>query len=219
MPRRTNLPASASVATRDADGKLFAPSAARNVEAVTQLLTRIAPPTGTALEIASGTGQHVVHYAAALPAMTWQPTEIDATRRASIAAYLAEAALPNIAAPIALDATASGWGTNHGGQNLITLCNLLHLISTPEAQTLAAEAATALAPNGVLMIYGPFKRGEAFISDGDQTFDASLRAQDPEIGYKSDAAVIQWGVDTGLVSRPAQDMPANNLALIWQKPA
>ncbi len=216
MPRRLNLPDSASVATPAPDGKLFAPSAARNVEAITALLTELAP-TGQALEIASGTGQHIVHFAAALPQVTWQPTEIDATRRTSIAAYLAETTPPNVKAPIALDATASGWGTDHEGQNLITLSNLLHLVSEDEARTLVTEAAAALAPNGLLMIYGPFKRGDTLVSEGDKTFDSSLRAQDPEIGYKSDATVIAWGKAAGLTPLKTRDMPANNLALIWQK--
>lgn len=216
MPRRLNLPDSASVATPDAGGKLFAPSAARNVDAITTLLTELAPQ-GPALEIASGTGQHVVHFAAALPDVTWQPTEIDPTRRASIAAYVSETKPPNVKAPIELDATAAGWGVAHAGQNLITLANLLHLVSAEEAHTLVAEAAQALAPNGLLMIYGPFKRGETLISEGDASFDASLRAQDPEIGYKSDATVIAWGVAAGLTAQTPREMPANNLALIWQK--
>ncbi|MGR3635343.1 MAG: DUF938 domain-containing protein [Shimia sp.] len=219
MPRRLNLPDSASVATPDEGGKLFAPSAARNVDAITNLLTEIAPPTGHALEIASGTGQHVVHFAAVLSGLDWQPTEIDASRRASIAAHLAEANLPNVAAPIPLDATAAGWGGRHAGKNLITLSNLLHLVSASEAQTLVTEAAQALAPGGILVIYGPFKRGEALISEGDKSFDDSLRAQDPEIGYKPDATVLEWGKAAGLIPRTPREMPANNLALIWQKPA
>ncbi|KPA23720.1 hypothetical protein shim_00470 [Shimia sp. SK013] len=219
MPRRLNLPDSASVATPHEGGKLFAPSAARNVDAITNLLTEIAPPTGHALEIASGTGQHVVHFAAVLSGLTWQPTEIDATRRASITAHLAEANLPNISTPIPLDATASDWGAHHAGKNLITLSNLLHLVSATEAQTLIAEAAEALVPDGVLMIYGPFKRGETLVSDGDKSFDDSLRAQDPEIGYKSDQMVLNWGKTAGLIPLVPREMPANNLALIWQKPA
>lgn len=218
MPRRLNLPDSASFATPEPDGKLFAPSAARNVEAITALLTEL-NPTGQALEIASGTGQHVVHFAAALPEVHWQPTEIDPARRASIAAYLAEANLPNIAAPITLDATAPDWGADHAGKNLITLCNLLHLISAEEARTLVTEAAQALAADGLLMIYGPFKRGDRLISEGDVNFDTSLRTQDPDIGYKSDATVIAWGEAAGLTVLPPREMPANNLALLWRKPA
>ncbi|SFK96621.1 DUF938 domain-containing protein [Shimia haliotis] len=218
MPRRLNLPDSASVATPAPDGKLFAPSAARNVGAIAALLKNLAP-VGNALEIASGTGQHVVHFAQTLPQVTWQPTEIDPIRRASIAAYLVEADLPNVLPPVELDATAAGWGVLHKGQNLITLCNLLHLVSEDEARTLVSEAAQALAPDGLLMIYGPFKRGDVLVSDGDKSFDDSLRAQDPEIGYKSDATVVEWGESFGLTSLNLHEMPANNLALLWQKPS
>ncbi|TCL00386.1 uncharacterized protein DUF938 [Shimia isoporae] len=218
MPRRLNLPDSASVATPEEDGKLFAPSAARNVDAITALLSEIAPAQGNALEIASGTGQHVVHFAKTLPDIDWQPTEVDPSRRASISAYLAEANLPNVSAPIELDATASDWGIKHAGQDLITLCNLLHLVSETEAKTLVAEAASALAPGGLLMIYGPFKRGDTLTSDGDLSFDESLRAQDPEIGYKSDETVQRWGETAGLTRLPPREMPANNLALLWRKP-
>lgn len=218
MPRRLNLPDSASFATPESDGKLFAPSAARNVEAITALLTDFAPQ-GNALEIASGTGQHVVHFAKDLPQVTWQPTEIDPARRTSITAYLAETNPPNVKPPIELDATAAGWGTKHAGQNLITLANLLHLISEDEARTLITEAAQALAPEGLLIVYGPFKRGEQLISEGDISFDNSLRTQDSEIGYKSDATVIAWGETAGLTPLPPREMPANNLALLWQKPA
>ncbi|WP_299424876.1 DUF938 domain-containing protein [uncultured Shimia sp.] len=219
MPRRLNLPDSASVATPDSGGKLFAPSAARNSEPLTQALTPFVPPSGRALEIASGTGQHVVAYAQAFPGTQWQPTEVDPNRITSIAAYLAEAALSNVQAPILLDATAPGWSLHTGPVDLILLSNLLHLISQPEAEVLISEAAQALAPGGCLAIYGPFTRDGTLVSDGDVQFDASLRAQDPELGYKSDTAIRDFGVSRGLKSRDTIEMPANNLLLTWHAPA
>ena len=213
MPVRS-VPGSASVATPEG-GKLFAPSAASNRTALVDLLGRVAPPQGQALEIASGTGQHVVGYACRLPGLIWQPTEVDAARRASIDAYAREAGLDNILTARALDATSPGWGRQlNGSQDLIVLSNLLHLISASEARILISEAATALAANGRLVIYGPFMRGSALISDGDRAFNASLTAHDPETGYKDDLETIGWLQDAGLDVLETAEMPANNLALI-----
>ncbi|KIC22853.1 MULTISPECIES: DUF938 domain-containing protein [unclassified Leisingera] len=217
MPVRS-VPGTASVAEPQG-GKLFAPSAARNAGAICDLLAKVAPPQGRALEIASGTGQHVIEYAARLPGLTWQPTEVDATRRASIQAYAEEAGLPKIAPPIELDATAPGWCADHAGQDLIVLVNLLHLISESEARTLIQEAAAALAPSGRFVIYGPFMRGGNLISEGDRAFHAAITAHDPETGYKDDAEVIRWLQAAGLELVQTVDMPANNLALVSEKRA
>lgn len=199
--------------------KLFAPSAERNTGPLCDLLDQVAPSEGRALEIASGTGQHVVAFAARLPGLTWQPTEPDAARRASIAAYVTESGLANIAPPIALDATAPGWGAAHAGQALIFLANLLHLIPMPRAETLIAEAARALAPKGRLVIYGPFMRAGELTSEGDRRFHAALAAEDPSIGYKDDFDVMDLMQGSGLDMVQVIEMPANNLALVAEKPA
>lgn len=218
MPKREKLPETASVATGSDGGKLFAPSAARNAEAIVALAADRAPEAGRALEIASGTGQHVVALAAALPGLQWQPSEVDASRRSSIDAHVAEAGLTNVAPAMALDATAPGWGAAQGGQDFICLANLLHLISENEARVLVTEAAEALAPGGVLMIYGPFMRDDELVSEGDRSFHASLRAADPEIGYKSDFDVLEWGQAAWLDYLDMVEMPANNLSILWRKP-
>lgn len=220
MSRRLSLPDTASVATPEENGRLFAPSAARNAEAITALVMDIAPTKdGQALELASGTGQHIVALAAALPHLHWQPSDVDPLRRDSINAYARQADLTNIASAANLDATATGWGGNHCNQSFILLVNLLHLVSTPEARTLIAEAAIALAPNGKVMIYGPFMRDQELISEGDASFHASLQTQDPEIGYKSDFDIVEWGQNAGLDFVDMIEMPANNLAIIFRKPA
>ncbi len=215
MPVRS-VPGTASVATPEG-GKLYAPSAARNVSALCDLLAQVAPVQGHALEIASGTGQHIVGYATRLPGLTWQPTEVDATRRASIDTYVREAGLSNVLAAQELDATASGWGRHHHGQDLIVLSNLLHLISESEARTLISESAAALSPGGQLVIYGPFMRGDELTSDSDVTFHASLRAHDPETGYKDDFDTMDWLQEAGMDMVDVVEMPANNLALISKK--
>ena len=216
MPVRS-VPGIASVATPEG-GKLYAPSAARNKGALCDLLAQVAPTQGPALEIASGTGQHVVDYAARLPGLIWQPTEVDAVRRASIDAYVNEAGLNNVLTARALDATSSGWGTDlDQQQDLIVLSNLLHLISEKEARILISEAATALALDGRLVIYGPFMRDGTLISAGDAAFHASLTTHDPETGYKDDREVIGWLQAAGLDLVKTVEMPANNLALITKK--
>ncbi|TCM85768.1 DUF938 domain-containing protein [Rhodovulum steppense] len=218
MSRRLSLPDSASVAQPGADGRMHAPSAARNAAAICAVIAARAPQTGRALEIASGTGEHAVRIAAELPGLDWQPTEIDPARRGSIDAWAAHMGLANIRPAIALDACAPGWGGAHRGQDLIFASNILHLVSQTEAETLVREAGAALAPGGVLMIYGPFRRDEGFASAGDAAFHASLVAQDPAIGYKGVGEVADWMRAAGLYVEPPVEMPANNLTLIAARP-
>ena len=218
MTARRTLPPTASVAQAGDGAKLHAPSAERNAGPITDALADIAPAAGSALELASGTGQHVVAFARAMPGLDWQPTEIDPVRRASIDAHAAEAGLGNLRAALALDATARGWGARHGGQAMVVLVNLLHLIGTPEARTLIEEAAQALMPGGYLALYGPFLRDGKATSEGDARFDASLRAQDLGIGYKDLAEVTRWLNAAGLTAPERRDMPANNLLLVARRP-
>ncbi|WP_414898343.1 DUF938 domain-containing protein [Rhodovulum sp. YEN HP10] len=218
MPRRLDLPDSASAATPGTDGRLSAPSARRNAEAICAVLERVAPARGRALELASGTGEHAVRLAARLPGLIWQPTEIDPWRRASIDAWAADAARPNLRPALELDACQPGWGAARAGQDLIFASNILHLVSDAEARTLIEEAARALAPGGVLALYGPFLRDDGFASPGDAAFHASLIAQDPDIGYKPVAWIAARGGAAGLTLEAQISMPANNLTIIFRQP-
>lgn len=217
MNRKLSLPDSPNMDAPAADGRLFAPSAQRNLPHIIDLVRHHAPATGKALEIASGTGEHVTALAAALPDLIWQPSDPDADRRRSINAH--GAGQSNLSKAIALNATAKGWSADHGGQDLILLVNLLHLISTPEAKQLIAETAQALAPGGVFILYGPFLRDGEATSEGDQRFHASLQAQDPEIGYKDDWDIIDWLQGNWLELVQVVEMPANNLCFIARRPA
>ena len=211
------LPSTASVAEDAGDGKLFAPAAARNAEALTALLARHAPRRGQALEIASGTGQHICAFGKALPGIVWQPSDLDPARLRSVDAHVREAGLENLRPAVALDACAPGWAARHGPFNLIVLINLLHLVSAAKARTLVEEAAAALHPGGQFIFYGPFARDGRLTSDGDRRFDAQLRAADPEIGYKDTAEVCDWIAAAGLACAAPLEMPANNLAFICRK--
>jgi SAM-dependent methyltransferase len=201
------------------DGRRVAPSASRNAEAIRAVLLAVAPATGRALELASGTGQHAALLAQALPGLDWQPTDRDPGNLASIDAWAAWSGAANLRRARVLDAGAPGWGAAEEPCALVQAVNLLHLVPGAVEQAVVAEAAQALAPGGLLAIYGPFLRGGRTTSDGDAAFDALLRAQDPAIGYK-DAAVVQgWMAAAGLIPRAPVAMPANNLVLLADKAA
>jgi hypothetical protein len=213
-----NPPPNASIATKtEGSKKLFAPSAESNAPAICNVLKSIALRQGNALELASGTGQHIVILAKAMPNIQWQPTEVDPDRIASIQAYIDESNCSNISNPLLLNATQSSWSTKLYPMDLISLSNLLHLISISEAETLIAEAATALSQGGRLFLYGPFKRSGKLISQGDIEFDKGIRASAPDTGYKDDQWVISQVTQNGLALAQTIEMPANNLALVFQK--
>ncbi|KIN60034.1 generic methyltransferase [Sulfitobacter noctilucae] len=212
------LPPSASVAEPREGGKLFAPAAARNAQAIAEFLRDHAPASGKALEIASGTGQHITHFASSLPGLVWQPTDIEPARLRSIDAHVAEAGVRNVAPAALLDAAQKGWAAKHGEHDLVLVVNLLHLIPTRSVVALLDEAAQAVAPGGCLVIYGPFKRDGVLTSAGDVRFDSELRSADPEIGYKDTAEMRSWLDAAGLIVDVPAEMPANNLIFFARKP-
>ena len=218
MSHRLNLPNTASVATYESDGRLNAPSAVRNAEPIVALVQKTAIKSGNALEIASGTGQHIVKLASALPHLNWQPSDVDEARIKSIRCWSDDKHLTNLKPPCLLDATAEGWAAEHHGQDLILLVNLLHLISGKETKILVKEVFKALASNGLSIIYGPFMRSGKLISKSDMEFHHSLINTDPDLGYKNDLYMLNLFGEVGLVHLNTEKMPANNLAFILQKP-
>lgn len=210
-------PKTASIIVGQEGAQLFAPSAARNCDVLAGLVSQVAPRTGRALEIASGTGQHVVAFADVCPSLQWQPTDVTPDRIASIDAYAQASGAKNIAPAQILDAAQSGWSANSDSFQFVFLANLLHLISTSEARTLISESAEVLAIGGTLLIYGPFKRDGQLTSPGDQRFHESLVAEDPDIGYKDVFDVVDWARLCDLVHIKTHEMPANNLALEFRK--
>ena len=217
MAHRKNLPATACVANVEADGRLNAPSAVRNAEPIVELVRKTVIKSGNALEIASGTGQHVVRLASALPHLNWQPSDVDEARIKSIRSWSNDRHLINLKPPCLLDATTEGWAAQHHGQDFILLVNLLHLISTKETKILVKEMSKALASNGLSIIYGPFMRSGKLISKNDMEFHHSLINTDPDLGYKNDVDMLSLFGEEGLVHLSTEKMPANNLAFILQK--
>lgn len=195
------------------DARRTAPAAERNLAPILGSLARHAPSAGRALEIASGSGQQIVQFAARHSGLMWQASDANPDNLASISAWVSEASAPNLLPPIVLDASKPGWGTAQAGLSLVLMVNLLHLISSRAAETVLQQAATALLPTGGLMIYGPFLRDGVATSDGDVAFDAQLRSQDPMTGYK-DLAWVTAQLNAHGFKVTVEEMPANNLMLI-----
>ena len=217
MVYRTKLPDTASVAVSQGNGRLFAPSAERNSAPIVNLIKRIAPEPGYALEIASGTGQHIVQLALSLPNIIWSPSDVEGERLKSISAWVESENLLNIKPPMYLDATETGWAKSLPKSNFILLVNLLHLISWDETETLISELSIALKTKGIALVYGPFMRNGQLISEGDKNFHTSLIQTDPDIGYKNDLEMLTLFSNSGLVHLETVEMPANNAAFVLQK--
>lgn len=196
------------------DGRRTAPAALRNTAPLIEALRDRLPPRGRVLEVASGTGQHAAAFAAAFPTLNWLPSDVDPGQRESIAAWRRESGLENLAEPLALD-IAQPWPIGEGQVEAVLTINLIHLVPWHFVPRLLDEAVAALSDEGRMLIYGPFLRGDAYASEGDRAFDASLKSRDPEIGYKSVEALSEAAVSAGLTPVATDPMPANNLLLTY----
>ena len=217
MVYRTKLPDMASVANSQGDARLYAPSADRNSVPIVKAIQKIAPKSGQALEIASGTGQHIVKLASSFPNLSWLPSEVDEERLKSISTWIAIENLSNVKPPLYLDATENGWAKSLPHFDFILLVNLLHLISWNETEILITELSKILQKNATALIYGPFMRSGVLISAGDQNFHNSLTQTDPDIGYKNDLDMLKLFSNSGLLHSATVEMPANNLAFVLKK--
>ncbi len=198
----------------------FSPAAERNKQAILERLQALLPTQGRALEIASGPGQHVVWFAEHLPGWHWQPTENDPLLVAAVNARVQIAGLQNQVQPAhALDVTRSPWPLAAPGQTFdaIFCANLLHIAPWAACTGLMQGAAQCLAPGGVLITYGPYLEQDVPTSPGNRSFDASLRASDPQWGLRQLDAVAQQAQAVGLYLRERHAMPANNLLLAWTR--
>lgn len=201
------------------DARLDAPATRRNQAPILAALTPyLDGRTGDVLEIGSGTGQHVAAFAQAFPNLTWWPTDPDTRNCESIDAWRAHANTGNVQPPMELDAT-TDWplgspGLPPAGPLTAIVCiNVLHIAPWAVAKGLFAGARRHLAPNGILYLYGPYKRNGAHNSEGNVAFDASLRAQNPAWGIRDTVEITALAAKTGLKLVEAIEMPANNLSL------
>jgi cyclopropane fatty-acyl-phospholipid synthase-like methyltransferase len=199
----------------------------RNREPILGVLRKVFADRRRVLEIGSGTGQHAVHFAAALPWLSWQCTDRSG-QLAGIRAWLGEAGLSNTPPPLALD-VAQDWRTaltstlsrererGRGGFDAAFSANTLHIMAWPEVQALFAGLDTALADDATVVIYGPFNRDGAYTSDSNRGFDAMLRARDPASGLRDLEAVDALAHAIGLRLDEDVPMPAHNRCLVWRR--
>ena len=217
MVLRQKLPSTASVVHKTNGGQLHSPAAERNAGEIVRVVCDYAPKNGNALEIASGTGQHIVELAAAIPSLIWQPSDIDETRLNSIVSRSLTKQLPNLLPPIRLDVTDKSWPPLCRNRDFILLVNLLHLVSEAEVKAIISGISQSLAEDGRCVIYGPFMRNGVLSSSGDQAFHQSLIEADPDIGYKDDAWMFDLFSRQSLKIIKTLEMPANNLAFVMEK--
>lgn len=190
------------------------PSTARNRDPILDVLRQVLPPAARVLELASGAGEHAVWMAAALPAVTWTPSDRDAEALASIAAWRDAAGLANVAAPLRLDAAdPATWPA--GPFDAVVCINMIHIAPWAAAEGLIALAARVLPPAGVLYLYGPYLEAEVATAPSNLAFDADLKRRDPSWGLRRREDVEALAARAGLVLRRRLAMPANNLSLVF----
>ncbi|HJS91423.1 MAG TPA: DUF938 domain-containing protein [Steroidobacteraceae bacterium] len=165
------------------------------------------------LEIGSGTGQHAVHFAAALPRLIWQTSDLE-PGLPGIRLWIEEAGLPNLPPPIALDVTGL-WP--HTSFDAIFTANTLHIMSWPQVRALFRALPAVLAPDALLAIYGPFNTNGRFTSDSNAAFDTWLKQRSPESGIRDFAAVDELARSIGFALVEDRPMPANNRTLVWRR--
>ena len=199
----------------ETDEREIAPSAERNKGPILEVMRRVLPARGLVLEIGSGTGQHVAHFAAALPSLVFQPSEADSSKHASIRAWARDPGLPNVRPPIALDVTRFPWPID--AADSIICINVIHI--SPWAATLALmRGAGAILPaEGALVTYGPYRRGGHHTAPSNEEFDESLRSRNSEWGVRDMEEVESAANRAGLRLAEAVAMPANNFTLVFRR--
>jgi SAM-dependent methyltransferase len=205
------------MASQDPNERRQSPSAARNRGPIIDAFVEHMPHRGIVLEIASGTGEHVVHLARALPDVRWLPGDPDPAARRSVAAWIAASGLTNIAAPHATDASVGRWPVEDDGPFDGILCiNMIHIAPMEAALGLLAGAGRLLRPGGRLFLYGPFSRHGRHTAPSNADFDRSLRVRDPRWGVRDlDDEIVPPAAEAGLDLRSVVALPANNLAVIF----
>jgi hypothetical protein len=200
----------------DPTRRSHSPAADRNVAPILDVLRRVLGPRGRMLEIASGSGQHAAHFAAALPGWTWQPSEADDGALGSIADWCA--GLPNVSAPLTLDVLATNWPVD-GPFDAIFCANMLHIAPWPTCAALMRGAARHLTAQGMLITYGPYLDDERPTAPSNLAFDADLRRRNPAWGLRRLQEVALQANAAGLALRERIEMPANNLTLVFGRRA
>jgi SAM-dependent methyltransferase len=198
------------------DPRACSPAAERNKQPILEVLQRVLRADGgDLLEIACGSGQHAAHFAAALPAWTWWPSDANPQVLPSVRAWVAEAGLANVRAPLHLDVTSAEWPV--GQVDAIYCANMLHASPWATCRGLMEGAARHLREHGLLVTYGPYLLDDAPTAPSNLAFDADLRGRNPAWGLRRLADVLAEAQAAGLALRQRFSMPANNLMLVFTR--
>lgn len=195
--------------------RLTFPAASRNQEPILRVLETVVRQGARVLELASGSGQHATYFAANLPVDAWTASDIDASKRDSVAAWVEHLSLTHVQV-IDVDAEQHPWDVPKP-LDLVVNINMIHIAPWSVCQGLMRGAADVLKPDGILFMYGPFARGGRHNAPSNEAFDASLRERDPAWGVRDLDDVTQEAEQRGLVLTKTVEMPANNLSVIFQK--
>ena len=200
-----------------ADARRSAPAASRNREPITKVLKDWLPEKGLVLEIASGTGEHAVHFAREFPNLGWQPSDTHPDALASIRAWQRAADLPNLREPIAIDVAAPDWPIDRA--DVLLNINMVHISPWACALGLLDGAARVLSPGGSLVLYGPWLKDDIETAPSNLAFDEDLRHRDPDWGLRRVEDFAAAAKKRGLNLREIRAMPANNLMLLFRRTA
>jgi Protein of unknown function (DUF938) len=199
------------------DRRRYAPATQRNREPILAILQQILPPTGTILEISSGTGEHAVFMAPQLAPRYWLPSDPNPDARASIAAWQQFAPCDNMYPPIDLDASSDQWLVKSTEPiTAIVNINMIHIAPKSAYLGLFAGAKRILSIGGILYLYGPFKQGGVHTAPSNAAFDESLRSQNPEWGVRDLEAITAVAQSHNLELQKVFPMPANNLSVVFK---
>lgn len=193
------------------------PATARNRDPILAVLERVLPPSGTVLEVASGSGEHAAHFAPSLPHLVWQPSDPEPRHRDSITAWATRAAVPNLRPPLDLDTCTGEWPAAVAAVDAVVCINMIHIAPWDACAGLMRGAGNILGPGGVLFLYGPFKEGGRHTAPSNAAFDESLRGQDPGWGVRDLGAVAAEAAVHGMALVETVEMPANNLSVVFAK--
>ena len=193
--------------------KPFSKASANNREPILEQLREHFADVPQVLEIGSGTGQHAVFFAGHLPHLFWQTSDLP-EHHAGIQAWLDEAALENVGAPLALDVCAD-WPEI--SVHSVFSANTAHIMAWPEVEAMFAGVGERLAPDGCFVLYGPFNRNGEYTSASNAAFDEYLRAQNPKQGLRDDQALVALAGKHGMGLAADRQMPANNRLLVWRR--
>ncbi len=197
------------------DRRRTAPHVARNAGPILEVLQQVLPARGLVLEVASGSGEHALHFARAFADLVFQPSDPGPRARASIEAWRVESGLANLLAPLALDAAAGDWPVARA--DAILCINMVHISPWAATTGLLHGARRLLAPGAPLYLYGPFRQAGVETAPSNEAFDASLRQRDPNWGLREVEAVAAAAADEGLALDGIVAMPANNLSLVLRR--